>query len=237
MPLTFFLYALVAAAIGVLIGLLLRRLVMGDRLDEPPEQTAARKAQPLNPAVEPSGQAVPSAPIELRLARPTTQSALCWTVVLAVGAIVLFNDPVLLGMRWLGWMAGGAMALLVPVAAAFAWSDWRSRLTASPSGLVWHNGLSVQQRVKWTEVGAVRLVEQWVKDSGSIGFNQGSSPARNYMSRQQIVVLDRQGQPLMEFDEPLRPPEAYRLFLDAVPGWSGIAITRGKTENGVAVAP
>lgn len=152
---------------------------------------------------EPARGATNQAPIELQLASTTLGDAVVWMLGLAFGALMLVSQPDLLGARWLTWTVAGTMALLVPVAALFAWSDWRSRLVASAAGLEWRNGLSLQQRIGWSEVGAVRLVGHGVKDRGGMGFNMGN-PAKSCVSRQSLQVLDRRGAMLMEFDEPQR---------------------------------
>ncbi|MFN0182239.1 MAG: hypothetical protein ACKVQR_00330 [Aquabacterium sp.] len=235
MPLRFVLYVVVFVAVALLIGLLVKRMVVGDRIDGPPEVVGAATAAPGAAALAAARPAPPNAPIEMRLATTTVWSTVAWMVVLALGSVLLFSQPDVLWTRWLTWTVAVVLALLSALAALFVWSEARSRVVASASGLEWHNGLSLQKRITWAEVGSVRLVEHWTKTSGSSGFKGAASTT--HLARRTLQFLDRQGAALMDFEEPLRPADAYAVFLQAVPVWSGHEVRPGKSENGGPVLP
>jgi hypothetical protein len=217
----FLLESVVFIAIGLLVGYALWRWAIGNRQDATPEQMAEINARPKVQTVAPTGSALPATPIQLKLASAPVRNSAYWAIGFAFGSLSLFGDPSLLWGRWLAWPVAGVMLLLAFLGGVFTWSDWRSRLVASATGVELHSGFSVDKRVRWEQVGAVRLIEHW---------------ADTELSRCSLLLLDKQGETLLDIDEPLRPPETYRTFLDAIPVWSGVPVVREKRVNGVAVA-
>lgn len=213
------LLAIVAVvAFGLLLGRLLMKLAIGDKITDPNLQQQAEIAAASAPQVLPiTGEPPPATPFELRLPAAVWWSSAQWALGFAFAALCLFGDPSLLWTRWLAYPAGVLSLMLALFNAWGAGSEWRRRLVVSPTGLELRHGARVDASLRWDQVARVTLTEQW----GSRWRSGSSFSSETYLMKRQLVFGDAQGNPLLELPEPLRPAEAYRCLLNAVPTWTG----------------
>lgn len=219
----FLLGAIVFVALALLIGHQLMQMVRGDKVQGGVTDQQGARAQPVMGLAQVSAPVASTQPIELKLATDAWWGGASWAIGLMFGVAVLAFEPGLLWSRWLAWPVAFGMLVFSALSGLSAWADWNARLIASPAGIELRGSAALQTRFGWDRLAAVRQVEHWARP-------HPSKPAGTYVARRTLLFIDRQGVSLLEVDEPLRPPELYRAFLDAVPAWSGVAVTQERRE-------
>lgn len=182
----------------------------------PPSPSPTAVAEPVRAASLPIG------PIELKYSNSTRSSAIFWVIGFAAGAVILFIYPDLLWRRWLAYPAAVVALLIAGVMLFIVWQESKERIVADATGVkVGSNSLD-QRSVTWAEVETVRILELWTRSKS------GNTLPRFISSH--LVFEDKTGKELLKIEEPLVPEDRYRVFLDAVPGWTGRPVVREKRD-------
>ena len=219
----FLLGAIVFVALALLIGFKLKQMALGDKVQDGSGDLRGVQVQATSSQAQLPPAVAPTLTIELKLAADAWWGGASWAIGLMFGVAVLAFEPGLLWSRWIAWPVALGMLVFAVLSGLSAWADWNTRLIASASGIELRGPEALQTRFGWDRVAGVRLVEP-------VARPHPGKPAGSYVARRTLLFTDRLGTSLLEIDEPLRPPELYRAFLDAVPAWSGAAVVQERRE-------
>jgi hypothetical protein len=189
-------------------------------------RSAARLGSPLDP--------LESGRIAMQVSSEAAGSTLFWAFGFLVGAIALAENPGILWARWLGYPGALVALALAGIVLLGARGENVRRYIADAHGFEERSGLpgtelsdqedkaeETRTKIAWSEVGAVKRIESRTR---------GSSVSRNYRTekvlKRELVFFGRKGERLLAVDDGLDPPDRYRLFLESIPRWTGLAIAK-----------
>ena len=98
----------------------------------------------------------------------------------------------------------------------------KERIVADRDGIEVRVAGETPEKVSWSQVGTVKILEVRAKIK--------STSALTRFVGTYFLLLDREGGELLKIDDPLAPSEAYQLFLDCIPAWTGLPVQR-ETET------
>ena len=213
-----------SAAIFALMGIVVFLLLNGtfylmdwvDRKLEKGSQAPAVVTQP-PPVVTP-----PDSPIEMRLPKITIGTYLLYAASFLIGCIWLLRYPETLWTRWLAYPAALVLLALTGVMLYVTFYQNKERIVADRDGIEVRVAGEAPERVNWSQVGTVKIlkVEARIKSTSALTRLVGTY----------FLLQDREGGELLKIDDPLAPSEAYQLFLDCIPVWTGLPVQR-ETET------
>jgi hypothetical protein len=193
------------------IGMIVAFLLLLRRLDVPTD------------AAESAGER-----IVLLVSGDTMAGTLSWALGFFLSAVGVVECPDALWTRWLAYPAAFVLLLLMGLMLLITMGQKLERVVADSKGimvLTESRGLKIpgdtdpETRVEWKQVGAVRRVE--VRRKTTVSHR---SSLENDSVRHEFVLLDHKGRELLDIEEPLDPPERYKLFLDSIPRWTGLQV-------------
>ena len=206
----------VFAVMGIVVALVLRGTLYlmnwMDRNSEKENQAPAVVPQP-PPLVTP-----PDSPIEMRLPKITIGKYLLYAVSFLIGCIWLLRYPETLWTRWLAYPAALVLLALTGVMLYVTFYQNKERIVADRDGIEVRVAGEAPEKVNWSQVGTVKIlkVEAKIKSTSALTRLVGTY----------FQLLDREGGELLKIDDPLAPSEAYQLFLDCIPTWTGLPVQR-----------
>lgn len=162
---------------------------------------------------------------------------LMWALGFFLSSVGLVEVPDALWYRWLTYSAAFVTLLLMGLMLLISMGQKLERVVADSSGIevfTETRGITPpilpdadmreltepETRVKWAQVGAVQLVERHVKST--VSHRSGVKT----LYRREFVLLDHDGKELLNIEEPLAPPDRYKLFLETIPRWTGRQVER-----------
>jgi hypothetical protein len=188
--------------------------------------------------------------IVMQVARARVDDTLFWALGFFLSAVGLVECPDALRSRWLTYPAAFALLLLMGLMLVISMGQKLERVVADSSGIQVFTGAcdlppptlpetearglppsvlpeadtselaEPETRVSWAQVDAVRLVERHVRTT--VSHRSGA----NTLYRRELVLLDHDGNELLNIEEPLDPPDRYKLFLETLPRWTGRPVER-----------
>jgi len=212
--------AAVFAVMGIVVALLLRGtlyLMNWMNRSSEKENQAPAVVTPPPPVVTP-----PDSPIEMRLPKITIGTYLLYAASFLIGCIWLFRYPETLWTRWLAYPAALVLLALTGVMLYVTFYQNKERIVADRDGIEVRVAGEAPERVNWSQVGTVKIlkVEARIKSTSALTRLVGTY----------FLLQDREGGELLKIDDPLAPSEAYQLFLDCIPAWTGLPVHR-ETET------
>lgn len=170
---------------------------------------------PASPGFQP-----PVEPIALRLSTDQIGGSLSSAVGLMALALWLFTSTESPWLRALAWPAGVIAALFAIWSLWDAWHEHGQRIQADAQGLQMLDGPDGEstQRLVWSKVTRIRLVEHWADD------DPNRRSAGKSVRRRELVFDGDAGRELLSLKMPLRPAEANATLLASLPVWTGRAI-------------
>jgi hypothetical protein len=149
---------------------------------------------------------------------------LYWAFGFLISAIALVQFPDILWKKWLSYPAALGALLLVGLMILITIGQKLERIVADSNGievLTETRGISVSEnKVAWKQVGAVKRVEVYMKKKMQNGGDT--------LERREFVLMDQNGQELLNIEEPLDPPDRYKLFLESIPRWTDLQVREEK---------
>lgn len=172
--------------------------------------------------------------IVMQVAGATLSSTLYWAVGFFLTSVGLVECPGALWTRWLSYPAAFVALLLMGLMLVITMSQKLERVVADSSGIrviTETRGLTDSEilggrtrdltkpetTVGWGQVGAVKRVEVKMR---RVSRQQTSTT----LVRREFVLLDREGNELLNIEEPLDPPDRYQRFLESIPRWTGLQV-------------
>jgi hypothetical protein len=182
---------------------------------------------PIKAAESGAEVAASGGPILMQLSGETIGSTLWWATGFLIGAIALVHNPSILWRWWLSYPAAVGLLLLTAVAFVIAINQKLERIVADSNGIEVRTELrghsSIDKKVAWRDVGAVKRVEVYVRKVSRGGPD-------NFV-RREFILLSREGVELLNLEDPLGPPEAYKRFLDSIPIWTGLTVQQERVTH------
>ncbi len=163
--------------------------------------------------------APPAAPIEMRRTSRDIGNTATWPIGFLIAAIGLAFYPDLLRSRWLAYPVAAVLLVLATGMVFAVRGERRERFRADADGIE-VRGWQATQRVAWKDVASVTMVEARRVSSTHTGGD--------FLSRH-LSLRSKGGEELLRLEE-LAPPEEFRRFLNAIPGWTGHPVQE-KTER------
>jgi predicted amidohydrolase len=169
---------------------------------------------------------------------------LIWAVGCLMAAICLTFFPDALWRWWLSYPGALVLLALTAMMMMTAWDKKLDRIIADANGIEIQNkmldmsflkkdrsDLSPQEsgefeemrhekKVAWREVGAVKMVDSYVKRP------HGRGVSNLEFDQRELVLYGHNGKVFMRLKDPLDPPEAYQRFLDSIPRWTKLTIQK-----------
>ena len=160
-------------------------------------------------------------PIVMQVPRSAVNDTLYWAFGFLLSAIGLTQfPPDMLWKKWISYPAALGALLLVGLMILIAFGQKLERIVADANGievLTEARGVSISEtKVVWKQVGAVKRVEVYVKKKMRDGGDT--------LERREFVLLDWDGRELLNIEEPLDPPDRYKLFLETIPRWTDLQV-------------
>jgi hypothetical protein len=176
-----------------------------------------------NPAASPVAIVVPPQErrIELRNSGAVANTGL-YALSFLVSGIAMLVFPDLLRTRWLSYPVGFILLLLGGLCVYITWNQKKEVIIADRNGIEVRAAGQMIDKVEWSQVGTVKIL--------TIEYRRSRTAIATSKDRY-FLLEDRSGNELFRAEAPLDPPEAYKLFLDSVPSWTGLKILH-ETETG-----
>jgi hypothetical protein len=154
--------------------------------------------------------------IEMRNSAAVGSTAM-YAVGFLAGAIAMLVFPDLLRTRWFAYPVGIVLLLLGGLCVYISWSQKKEIIVADRNGIEVRAEGKVIDKVGWNQVGKVKILKiEHRKSRTAIATSED----------RYFILEDPKGEELFRAEDPLSPSEAYTLFLDSIPAWTGLKITR-----------
>lgn len=208
-------FALMGVVVALLIGSVLYVYESMNRREQAAIEAAgkapAAAVQPAKPVTP------PDRPIEMRPASGSFAEEFIISLGFLMACIGLLIFPDVLWTRWLSYPV--ALVLLIVSGASFSstWAVRNKTIAADRSGLEIRVKGKIVEKIAWTDIGMVMTLK--------IEHRKSNSAIATSTSRY-LVMENRGGEEIFRIDEPLTPPEAYVLFLECIPSWTGLKVRR-----------
>jgi hypothetical protein len=169
--------------------------------------------------------------IIMKISKQERNDTLYCVVGCLYGAVWLVYAPDILWRWWISYPAAVLLMLVVPfILLAFMGEDL-VRIAANSQGIEVRTEsrsvTTVNQKVAWRDVDAVKVIEYWGKEPNK----SVTSQLHSKFIKRELLLLGREGKELLQLADPLDPPQAYRRFLDSVPLWTKLAVQKERVER------
>lgn len=209
-----------SAAVFALMGIVVVILLNGTLylMDSVVRKSETASQAPAVTTEAPRAVTPPDSPIEMRLPKITIGIYLLYAAFFLIGCVMLLRYPDILWTRWISYPAAPVLLALMGVMLYVAFYQNKERIVADRDGIEVRVVGEILKKVSWSQVGTVKILE--------VETRIKSDSALTRLSGRYLLLQDREGGELWKIDEPLAPSEAYQLFLDCIPAWTGLPVQR-----------
>ena len=166
-------------------------------------------------------------PILMQISGKALGETFTWAICFLIGAIAVVQYPDLLWKWWLAYPAACVLMVLVAVMLVVVMAQKFELIVADSNGIEVSTEArnvvsSTEEKVAWRDVGAVKIVDLYIKATGK----QYTNMRTDRFNRTELVLLDHNGKELLKLEVPLAPAGAYQRFLESIPVWTNLAIQK-----------